>query len=538
MEEHRLLSKPKGGLPMRPPLWHPPVELSGAEHAIIKRIRRAKLFVFLRPYRHALFADAFQQELLMLYKDQPQGHPPVPPAQLALATILQAYTQVSDDEVIEATTMERRWPLVLDGHDAETPPFRTGTLGAFRQRLSAQHLDRRLGARTVELAATRGAFGPRQLRAALARSPLGGAGRVEDTSKLLGHALRQAVGVIARQQGRGRRAVAAEASASLSAASRLKAALDLDWDDPSAQPQALTRLLDALQAVEQWLDTQPLEQETASRAVASVAVAQQGCTQDLTTTPAGTPTLRHGVAAERRSSIEDAEMRHGRKSRSLLVDGYKRHVLRDLDSRLLVAVGVTPANAPEARVTDASEADVAAPQCTLREWPSDRAYLASKLVQQRSETWTIFCQAWPVRQGPYFPQSACQLDWERHELRGPGGELMPFTPGAVVKVPAATGASCALRERCTTNASGRSVSMHPDEALLQEGRERQGTPQGRAQLRERVAVEHALAHVGRWQGRRARYRGVRKNVFALRRCAVVHNLHVLMHLPQTERQAA
>ncbi|HKF37852.1 MAG TPA: IS5/IS1182 family transposase, partial [Ktedonobacteraceae bacterium] len=43
----------------------------------------------------------------------------------------------------------------------------------------------------------------------------------------------------------------------------------------------------------------------------------------------------------------------------------------------------------------------------------------------------------------------------------------------------------------------------------------------------RVAVEHTLAHVGRWQGRRARYWGVRKNLFDLRRCAVVHNLHVL-----------
>ena len=48
---------------MRPPLWHPPVELSTAEHTIIKRIRRAKLFVFLRQHRHTLFADAFQQEL-------------------------------------------------------------------------------------------------------------------------------------------------------------------------------------------------------------------------------------------------------------------------------------------------------------------------------------------------------------------------------------------------------------------------------------------------------------------------------------------
>ena len=44
--------------------------------------------------------------------------------------------------------------------------------------------------------------------------------------------------------------------------------------------------------------------------------------------------------------------------------------------------------------------------------------------------------------------------------------------------------------------------------------------------------EHTLAHVGQWQGRRARYRGIRKNLFDLRRCAVVHNLHVLARSQQ------
>ncbi len=72
---------------MRPALWQPPVQLSAAEDKILKRIRRAKLFVFLRHHRHALFSDAFQHELAALYKDTPQGHPPVPPAQLALALI-------------------------------------------------------------------------------------------------------------------------------------------------------------------------------------------------------------------------------------------------------------------------------------------------------------------------------------------------------------------------------------------------------------------------------------------------------------------
>jgi hypothetical protein len=189
-------------------------------------------------------------------------------------------------------------------------------------------------------------------------------------------------------------------------------------------------------------------------------------------------------------------------------------------------------------VTDAIATDLAAQQSTLRELHIDRAYLASQLVQQRHDDLAVFCKAWPVRPGPYFPKSAFQLDWERHELRCPGGETMPFEPGGVVKFPAATCAHCPLRSRCTTSASGRSISIHPDEALLQELRERQQTPQGRAKLRERVAVEHALAHVGRWQGRRARYRGVRKNVFDLRRCAVVHNLHVLARLTEPKQQAA
>ena len=56
-------------------------------------------------------------------------------------------------------------------------------------------------------------------------------------------------------------------------------------------------------------------------------------------------------------------------------------------------------------------------------------------------------------------------------------------------------------------------------------------PEGRAKLRERTEVEHALAHVGHWQGRRARYLGTRKNLFDLRRVAVVHNLHVIARQP-------
>ena len=163
----------------------------------------------------------------------------------------------------------------------------------------------------------------------------------------------------------------------------------------------------------------------------------------------------------------------------------------------------------------------------MKDLPIDRAYLSSHLVRERSDELEIYCKAWPVRNGKRFHKQTFVLDWERQTIQCPAKQEMPFVPGGVVHFPKETCAQCPLKAQCTTSSKGRSVSIHPDEALLTELRERQQTPQGRAKLRERVAVEHTLAHVGRWQGRCARYRGLRKNFFDLRRCAVVHNLHVL-----------
>ncbi len=500
--------------------------------------------MFLREHRHALFSDGFQAELAGLYADASQGQPPVPPAQLALALIMQAYQGVSDDEVLEATVMDRRWQLVLDCLDAERPPFSKGTLVGFRARLIEANLDRRLVERTVELAAATKAFGPRALRAALDSSPLWGAGQVEDTLNLMGHALRKALGVIARQQGRGLTdvaAVAAEAGTPIVGASSLKAALDLDWDDPTARDQALGLVLAALDTVTAFVAARP---GVDPRAAVSVAVACQVRDQDVVLASGGAgaaPTLRRGVAKDRRISVEDAAMRHGRKSRSTLIDGYKRHVLRDLDSGLICAVGVTAANAPEASVTPELSDDLAAQQATLAELHIDRAYLSSELVRQRAEGLTIYCKAWRVHNGPSaaprFAKTAFALDFERGELTCPNQVAVAFRPGGTVHFPAQTCNACPLRERCTTSTAGRSVHVHPDERLLVELRQRHLTRAGRAKLRERVAVEHTLAHVGQWQGRRARYLGTRKNLFDLRRVAVVHNLHVIARQPADQRAA-
>ncbi len=62
---------------MQPHLWQLAVALSPEESAIVRRIHRAKSFIFLREQRPLLFAPDFQAELAAtLYDDLPIWHPP------------------------------------------------------------------------------------------------------------------------------------------------------------------------------------------------------------------------------------------------------------------------------------------------------------------------------------------------------------------------------------------------------------------------------------------------------------------------------
>ncbi len=159
--------------------------------------------------------------------------------------------------------MDRRWQLVLDCVDAEEAPFSKGTLVAFRKLLIEGQMDRRLIERTIEIASQSQAFGPRPLRAALDSSPLWGAGRVEDTYNLVGHALKKIIRVVADQQGRELGEVAQEAGAELMCGTSLKAALDRDWDQQIQKDEALALVLQVLNTVDAWVKTLTDEEDKA-----------------------------------------------------------------------------------------------------------------------------------------------------------------------------------------------------------------------------------------------------------------------------------
>jgi DDE family transposase/transposase-like protein DUF772 len=521
------------------PRWNPSNTLTRRTQMLLARLgNHRKMFAFLYHHRHEIFDDAFQDELATMYRDTGEGKVPVPPALLAMAVLLQAYHGVSDREAVELTVVDLRWQLVLDVLDADEPAFGQGTLQAFRQRLIRHDMDVRLLERTVEVATKSKAFDwkklPKTLRLAIDSRPLEGAGRVEDTLNLLGHAafklLRGAATLLERKA----EEIAACAGAPAFLAPSIKTGLDIDWFDPEQKAEAVVELLRQIDALEASIRAQAgaaADEPPLKELFETIA---QLRSQDLEPDPSGggKPRIREGVAKDRRVSVEDAEMRHGRKSKSKRFNGYKQHIATDIDTGLILAASVTPANRPEGEGAADLARDLArSPRHEkIGEVFIDRAYVDSELVENASAAGaTVFCKPRTVTNGELFSKDDFKKNFRLKTITCPAGQTQRFVPGHTVEFDPGICGACSLRSRCTnaSNDAGRTVHIAADEQRQQQFRKLVSTTKGREALRQRVHVEHRLAHLSRKQGPRARYLGLRKNLFDLRRYSAVLNLEII-----------
>ncbi len=516
--------------------WRPSQTYTKQEHWILKRVeKKRKLFGFLRRHRAELFNDGFQAQLESMYRDTGAGKEPKPPAFLAMVLLLQGFLGVSDGDAVEVTMLDLRWQMVLDCLGATEPAFSQGALQAFRDRLIAHDMDLRLLERTVELARATKEFDwkkiPKTLRVAMDSAPLEGAGRVEDTINLLGHAARKVVECAAGLIHWTPERVCSEARAPLLVGPSVKAALDLEWSDPAQKASAVKSLVVELENLKDWLETKLGEELKKPPLAEEVAALQQLMNQDLEPDPTrGGMKIREGVAEDRRVSVEDPEMRHGRKSKTKRFNGYKRHIATDLDSGLILAAAITPANRPEEEAAPDLQQDIARQGLEIAELYIDRGYVASPLVDEiLGAGREVICKPWVARNGRSFTKAAFKMNLRDLSITCPAGETERIEFGSVVEFDPEACDHCPLRAKCTatTLGNGRTVAIAENERLQHRLRKQIATPRGRAKLRERVAVEHKLAHLVRRQGRRARYRGVRKNLFDVRRAAALQNLETI-----------
>jgi hypothetical protein len=515
--------------------WTPRVGLSAQEKILIKRLVRVRtLFAFFRLHRHELFDDGFQDQLESMYRVTGAGLAPHAPAFLCMVLLLQGYVGASDAEAVELSVVDLRWQMCLDCIGTEAAPFSQGALQLFRERMVAHDMDRILLERTVELVRS-GVMTESEkhavtkaLRVAVDSRPLAGAGRVEDTINLLGHAARSIVQLVSKLTDRAPEDICRKAGIPLLLAPSIKAGLDIDWSDPKQKTMAIEVVERQVSSLQRWVERH-LDEVVSAPLRPYIDAITQVHDQDLEIAKSGTIQIRQGVAPERRISIEDAEMRHGRKSKSKRFDGYKEHIARDLDFHAIVACAVTPANRPEEEGAAPLAEDIRRQKLRLVELHIDRGYVNSPVVDEVfAAGGTVLAKPWGqhAQHLGLFTKLDFKIDLRSQSITCPAGEVEQFEPGETVHFdPEACGA-CPLRSKCTQAASGkgRTVSIAVDEDRQKKFRKLQETKPGRAVLRQRTSVEHALAHIAARKGYRARYVGVRRNLFDLRRASAIQNL--------------
>jgi hypothetical protein len=289
-------------------------------------------------------------------------------------------------------------------------------------------------------------------------------------------------------------------------------------------------VLEEVERWKRWLEQQARLSVYEPPMQEAMATIDQLITQDTEPDPDGSPGGRRiapRVTHDRRISIEDKDMRHGRKSSAKTFNGFKEHLLVDLDSTVTREVVVRPANEPESEVVELLATELEKSPGLLQ-LDIDLGYMASpRIAQWAAQGVHIIARPWP-QGGELFTKNAFCLDFVHGMVACPGGVTMPMAPGRTVQFPASACDACRIRTQCTHAqlGHGRSLHIREDEQFQQKLRAKIRTKRGRASLRKRTAVEHAISHQLAHQGRRARYKGLRKNQFDGRRHAAVSHLQV------------
>jgi len=442
------------------------------------------------------------------YKDSKRGRPTIPARVLATVMVLQAHEGLSDQEAVDHLECDLRWQAAA-GVDAGYAAFHPTVLVGQRNRLRAAGRDKRFLEDTKVAARDAGVL--RNRVRVLDSTPIYDAVSTQDTVTQLRSAVRKLLRVLDRDDPE--------------LAARVRAVLvrdddyasvgkpPCDWDDADAREALVDALVrDALGALGA-LEGRKLRGPARDAAELVALVAGQ----DVEVGDDGVFRVARRVARDRVISTVDPQARHGHKSRNRRFDGYKAHVSVDPDSELIDDIVVTPANTHDADGVD----DLLAGHADDDDKPivmGDSAYAGpDTMAGLEDQGYEVIAKVPPAsnRDGRYSKDDFT-VDLEAGTVACPAGRTVPIRFGGDGGGRADFGehcAGCALRENCTTSASGRSVTIHPREALLQRAKATQSEPEWQHAYRStRPKVERKIAHFVRagWGARRARTRGVKR----------------------------
>jgi hypothetical protein len=518
--------------------------LFGPDPFLTRRVRQDSFYGFLAGLRGQLFDD---EEFAALYTLD-NGRPSIPPSLLATALLLQTHDRVSDDEAKTRADFDLRWKVAL-GIPLDEAPFAKSTLQTFRAQLVLHDKLQAVFKKSLDLARQTGYLKGRKIKVALDTSYILGRGAVKDTYNLVGSGIVSLIKVLADLVHQTPQTWAKTHAPELGLGryfdGSLKGNAGIDWEDVKARERFLTGIVaDAdrlLEMARERLADYAAESLEHKRLKEAANLLGQLLLQDVERKPEGV-SIREGTAKDRVVSVTDPEVRHGHKSATKRFDGHKAAVAVEPESQLITAVDVLAGNAQDYEgALDLVKESEANTEAKVEETMGDCAYGEGATRQEFADAGRKLIAKVPDRpNGSYFAKQDFQIDPITKTCVCPAGN----TCSTLVKIAGAQGrdgkaqeswgfrferglcADCPLRPQCVKGKSGqgRTVSLHPQEALLQEARAFQRSEAFAPYRKWRQAAEHRLARLMQLGMRQARYFGRAKTKGQLLLAAMVANL--------------
>ena len=510
-----------------------------ADQLYLDYVGRDTFYGFMAIHRGEIFRD---EDFAPLYCPD-NGRRSVPPSTMCTGLVLQSHDRVSDAEAKRRADFDLCWKVAL-GIGIDERPFAKSTLQLFRAQLVLHDEMRAIFQRGLDFARQMGYLGKRKIKVALDTSHILGRGAVKDTYNLLGDGIVKLVRALAAGVEEKPQAWARERGLSRYFGSSLKGEAHVDWDDEAARRAFLKEVVaDADRLLEIAREALQNSVEEAERECLMEAAELLGqlLLQDIERRPDGAA-IKEGVSRDRIISVHDPEMRHGRKSKSQRRDGHKMALAVDAESQLITAVAVLPGNAPDnERALELVEESEENAQVEVEETIADCAFGDGLTRQEFADAGRKLIARVPKRPNRrHFPKEDFTIDLERKTCRCPAGQetakLVKMghrkdrhgarQPRFAFRFDPAVCAACPLRDDCVAArpGKGRSVSLHPQEAFLQEARAFQGSAAYEPYRALRQVAEHRIARLTQLGVRKARYFGRRKVLFQLLMAATVANL--------------
>jgi hypothetical protein len=511
-----------------------------ADHLYLDFVGRDSFYGFLAGQRGQLFRDDEFAALDVL----DNGRPSVPPSLLATALLLQTHDRVSDEEATARATFDLRWKVAL-GVELDAQPFAKSTLHLFRAHLLLHAQFLALFQKSLAFARQTGYLKGKKIKVALDTRAILGHGAVKETYNLLADGILKLARALASVTNTDLTDWLAAHDLTRDGGASLKGEAGIDWENPAERRTLLTGIVaDAdrlLDLARQTLRDRAADDAARTRLTEAAQRLEQLLLQDITRTADGVQ-IRAGVAADRIVSVHDPEMRHGRKSASKRFDGHKVAVAVEPESQLITAATVLPGNAPDntagLALVEQSEANA---QVAVEETMGDCAYGDGATRQAFADADRTLIAKGPDRpDSPFFVKEDFAIDPVAKTCTGPAGQIC--TTLVVLKsctdrqgkrqilqgfrFAAAVCAAWPLRARCVRAGptKGRTVSLHPQEALLQQARAFQRSPAFAPYRKLRQSVEHRIARLMHLGVRHARDVGRVKTLVQVLLAATVANL--------------